>query len=778
MSREAGLAGFGNPLRRREDDRLVCGHGRFADDVPAAGLLHAAIVRSAHAHAIIRAIDVTAARSAPGVVAVLTGAEAEDDGLATISSPVELSRPDGGKASETLRPLLCRDRVRHVGEPIALVLGENPASAQKAAELVDVDYETLPAVATIEEALAPGAPSTWDWAPDNVGVLWREGDVEAAEAAFQAAAHIVRARIRISRVTAATLEPRTATGWVEDGRMVLRTSYQSPHSLRRQLAQNVFKVEPSAVRVIADDVGGSFGMKSGLYREDVLVLWAARRLGRPIRWTSSRAEAFLADEHARDLVARTELALDRDGTFLAFRASLDVNMGAYLNGRSLPLINNIGGIAGVYRTPHITAEVRGIFSNTSQTSAYRGAGRPEATYVLERTIDVAARQLDCDPFELRMRNLIPPDAMPFKTGLVFTYDCGQFARNMEMASDLIDRPGFARRREEARGRGRLRGLGIANPIEVAGGPFGKPAKDMARLTVLADGDFLLECGAMSVGQGLETAMVQLAAARLGVPPERIRYAQGDTDLLPMGRDNGGSSSLAVGGSAVTRTVERLIETARDLAADALECAAGDLQFQAGAFRVAGTDHAITLTELAQRWHADTNRPSDQQALAAAAQFQPGDVTYPNGCHICEVEIDPETGKVDIAAYVAVEDVGRVLNPLLVEGQLHGGIAQGVGQALKERIVHASNGELMTGSFSDYGMPIAVDLPSFRLASREVPTSVNPLGVKGVGEAGTVGALSATMNAVCDALGVAHFDMPASPDRVWQAIQAGKDPGGP
>ena len=762
-----GVPSFGTPVRRREDARLVAGKGRFADDLALPQLLHAAIVRSAYAHALIRSLDVSAARAAPGVVAVLTATEAAEDGLGLIPTPGEFSGPDGTKVQGTPRPLLCSDRVRHLGEPVALVVAESPALAQDAAELVQVEYEALPAVSLAEDAIAPGAPAVWDARPGNVATLWRKGDAEAIAAASRSAAHVTRAEIDVSRVTAAPLEPRTATGSVEDGRLVLRTSTQGPHNLRDSLARTVFKTEPSQIRVIAEDVGGSFGMKSGVYREDVLVLWAARRLGRPVRWASSRAEAFLSDEQARDANIRTELALDADGNFLAFSARCDVNIGAYLTGRSLPLLNNIGGIAGVYRTPLLFAEIRTIFTNTVQTAAYRGAGRPEATYALERTIDIAARELGLDPFELRMRNLIPPEAMPFRTALVFNYDCGDFAGNMTMAADLIDRPGFASRRAAAKARGTLRGLGFANPIEVAGGPFSRPGKDMSRITVDPDGMLTLACGIMSTGQGLETAMTQLVAERLGIPPERIRYRQGDTDSLPFGRGSGGSSSLAVGGAAVSVALDRLIEEARRRAADALEASAGDLVFGAGAFRVAGTDRAVELAALAG---------GEEGELSAEAEFLPPDVTYPNGCHACEVEVDPETGKVEVVDYAAVEDIGRVLNPLLVDGQMHGGIAQGFGQAVKEAIVHDGNGELITGSFNDYAMPLASDLPYFRLANREVPTAVNPLGSKGVGEAGTVGSLAAIMNAVCDALaelGVRHVDMPATPERVWSAIRAVK-----
>jgi len=765
MPRDSGA------VTRREDIRFITGAGRYTGDVRSDGMLFAAIVRSIHPHASIDGVETEAARSSPGVVAVLTSPDAESDGILDLSGPVSIPSSKDGPLT-TRRPALAGRRARYVGEPIALVVAESAAAAHDAAELVEVAYTTLPGLALTEHALAANAPTIWEDFPGNVAFEVRMGNADAVGKAFAAAAHVTRAEIDVTRVTAAPLEPRVSTGDVEGGRLVLRSSHQSPHALRAGLAR-IFRVDPSEIRVIAEDVGGSFGMKGGVYAEDVLVLWAARRLGRPVCWTSGRSEAFLSDENGRDVNARTELALDGDGNFLAFRVRYDVNIGAYLSSRSLAPLNNIGGIAGVYRTPYIAAEIRGIFSNTVPTAPYRGAGRPEATYVLERTIDMAARELGVDASDLRRRNLVPPEAMPFKTGLVFTYDCGEFAANMDKASELIDRAGFDARREESRCRGKLRGLGMSNPIEVAGGPYSKPGKDISRVTVRPDSEIILECGIMSVGQGLETAMIRLAALQLKTLPERISYRQGDTDRLSHGKGSGGSGGLSIGGSAVARAVARLIENARLLAADHLEVAETDLEYEASGFRVAGTDRVVSLTELAA--YVAESGPADS-TLSGEAEFQPEKVTFPNGCHMCEVEIDPETGKVDIVAYVAVEDVGRVLNPTLVEGQMHGGIAQGVGQALKEAVIHDENGELLTGSFNDYAMPFASDLTAFRLATREVPTAVNPLGVKGVGEAGTVGSLAATMNAICDALadvGVRHINMPATPARVWSAIQAAR-----
>jgi len=770
---------LGGAVRRREDFRFVSGKGRYTDDMSLPGLVFAAIARAPYAHAKITSLSVEEARSTPGVLAVLTAVEAEADGLALIKSSVNLKRPDGSDAPVTPRPLLAYDRVRFVGEPVALVVAESAEQAAQAAELVEAEYEPLPVVAGVKQALAPGAPSLWEAAPDNIAYRWHKGDDAAIDAALAGAAHVTRAEVLISRVTAAPMEPRVAIGAVEDGRLVLRTSTQSPKQVRDVMAGAVFHIDSSEIRVLAEDVGGSFGMKAGVYREDVLVLWAARRIGRPVKWTSSRSEAFLSDEHARDIVATTELALDAEGRFLAFRARLDNDIGAYLSGRSLPITFNIGGIAGVYTTPLLAGELRGIFSNKVQTSAYRGAGRPEATYVLERTIDIAARETGVDPFELRRKNLIPAEAMPYETPFIFKYDCGEFAANMALAAELADRDGFAARREAARARGLLRGLGVANAIEVAGGPFTRPTRDSSRLTVEADGTIVLECGSMSVGQGLETSMPELAAAGLGIPSERIRYRQGDSDSLAVAHGSAGSSATPVGGTAVHLAVEKLIETARQRAAEVLEAAVADIEYASGTLRVAGTDRVVTLADLAAgSAPGASGRPSDLDPLSAEAEFHPEQVTYPNGCHICEVEIDPETGRLEVVDYVAVEDLGRVLNPMLVEGQLHGGIAQGAGQALQELVVYDGNCELMSGTFNDYSLPLASDLPFFRTATREVPTTANPLGVKGVGEAGTVGALAAAVNAVCDALaeyGVTHVDMPATPQRIWE-VTKGKMPG--
>jgi carbon-monoxide dehydrogenase large subunit len=649
--------------------------------------------------------------------------------------------------------------VRFVGEPVALVLARTLAAAQDAAEQVVVDYEDAACVTEPRAARAAAAPLVWDDRPGNLAYRWQHGDAAAVAAALAASARVVRLASVVSRVAAMPMEPRAALATLaEDGRLLVRLSHQSPHQFRDEAAK-LFGLAPRDVRVVVRDVGGSFGMKSGALREELLVSWAALRLRQAVRWAASRSETFLSDEHARDLVLQVELGLDAQARFTALRVGYEVNVGAYMSWRSTAPVNNIGGISGVYAIPVTAAEVLGVFTHTQPTAPYRGAGRPDATYAIERIIDVAAAELGLDPAELRRRNLIPASAMPYRTSFRFEYDCGDFERNLDQALALARYAGFGERRAEARRRGMLRGIGIAMPIEMAGGML----SDNARLTANADGTVTLRVGSMSVGQGHETGLSRLVAQALGIPLASVRYEQGDTDLLAVGRGNGGSSALIQGGSALRQASADLIEKARDAAARRLEAHAADIEFAQGALRVRGTDHGVTLAELA----------GGGETLEGVGQFKPERPTFPNGCHVCEVEVDPATGQVTPLQYVSVEDVGRVLNPALVEGQIHGGVAQGLGQALLEQVCFDAHGQLVTGSFMDYAMPRADDLPPIVSASQETPTALNPLGVKGVGEAGTVGALSAVMNAVCDALrpeGVRHLDMPATPMRVWQALR--------
>ena len=768
---------IGQSVRRLEDPRLVQGLGRYSDDVSLPREARAVLVRSPHAHARIRRADATAALAAPGVLAVLTAADLAADGVGNLPSDRARKRRDGSPAFPTPRPALAREQVRHVGDPVALVVAETHAQALDAAERVVVEYEPLPAVTGAADALRPEAPLVWDEAPGNVAFVAEAGQREAVARAFASAARVARVDFVVTRVAAAPLEPRAAVGEYDPrgGRYTLHTGIQAPHGTRTLVA-DILKVPHARVRVVTGDVGGSFGMRSGIYPEMVLVLWAAQQLNRPVKWTSDRREGFVTDEHGRDNVSTAELALGPDGTFLALRVAITLNVGAYLTQRSAgPGTNNIGGVAGVYVTPAIHHQTTGVFTNTTPTGPYRGAGRPEATYAIERVIDVAARDLGLDPIELRRRNLIPPSAMPFRTGLVFTYDSGDFGRGMDLALSLADAAGFDKRRAEARTRGRLRGLGLANAIEVAGGPYTSVNPDTAEIRVNPDGSVTVFTGSTSMGQGNETAFAQIVSERLGVPPARIQVLWGDSDALGAGRGNGGSGALTVGGSAVVRASEKIVERGRRIAARMLEAAPEDVQLRDGRFTVAGTDRGVTLAEVARTAYQPRQLPPGMEpGFSETAAFTPPAVTFPNGCQVCEVEVDPETGVVRIVRHAVVDDVGRMVNPMLVKGQIHGGVVQGLGQAMFEELVYeAQTGQLLAGSFMDYAMPRADDLPLFEVDSHEVPTQVNPLGAKGVGEAGTVGALPALVNAVNDALaplGVRHLDMPMTPERVWRAIR--------
>ena len=764
-------------IRRREDPRLLTGQGNYAADATPPNIAVATFLRSPHAHARIGAIDPTPARTIPGVIAVYTAADLTD--VAPIPGGIGFPRPDGGPAAKTDRPLLAADRVRFVGEPVALIISATRAAGLEAAEAIAVDYTALPVVTEPIAALASGAPTVWDDVADNIGFLWQRGDADGNAAALAGSAHVTTLDFTVSRVTANSMEPRGAWAQIaEDGRIELHASHQSPFGLRNAIAASNFQIPPTDIRVLPGDVGGSFGMKAGVHLESVLVAWAARRLNQPVRWIADRTEGFLTDEQAREMRITASLGLDANGKITALKLRWDVNLGAYVSGRSGWSVGNIGGIAGVYDIPFIAAQVCGVLTHTVPTAAYRGAGRPEATYAIERLIDVAARELGISPYELRRRNLIPPEAMPYKTALTFTYDCGEFEENMREAAKLSDFASFEERRAEAAKRGKLRGIGLCNCIEVAGGPFLRPAKDLATLRLAEDGTLILRSGSMSVGQGLETTFSQLIADRFGVDIEQVRWEGGDTDLLASGKGNGGSGALCIGGSAVSLAMDKVIEKCRRIAAELLEAAVVDIEFSDARFTITGTDRSVSLAEIARAVHDPAHiPPGEEGGLVESGEFTPTAVTFPNGTHVCEVEIDAETGVTTIVRYSAVEELGRVLNPMIVAGQIHGGVVQGVGQALGEIITHdTESGQMLTASFMDYQMPRADEYPDFRLATREVPTAVNPLGAKGVGEAGTVGALGAAMNAINDALaplGIRHFDMPATPARVWAAMQAAK-----
>src|SRR5262247_1023316 len=769
-----GQFGIGQSLKRVEDVRLLRGEGRFHHDVNLPGQVHMTVVRSTHAHARIRGIDSTAARHAPGVIAVFTFADL--DGLSTMKMTLKRKRPDGSPMFAPAHRGLTQDRVRYVGDPIALVIAGTAAQAADAVELLRVDYEPLPAVTSTAEAI--GGPAVWDDCPDNISNLFEVGDKAGTDAAFAKAAHVVRRRYVITRVHAQYMEPRGALGVYDpsEDRYTLYADVQYPHRVRNALASNILKVPEHQIRVIAGDVGGAFGTKGWQYPEHKLVLWAARKLRRPVKWTCERREAILADEHARDNVSDAELALDADGRFLALRVHTLANVGAYVSSdrNLLATFSNVVTLVGVYSFPTAYVHVTCVMTNTNSTAPYRGAGRPEATYVLERLIDDAARELGLDPLELRRKNLIPASAMPYKNPLGATYDCGDFATSMEKALKLGDVTGFARRRDEARGRGKLRGLAVVNPIEQAAGP----QPEFAEIRFAPSGSATVLMGSKNQGQGHETTFKQILNERLGLDPNDVLYVDGDTDRVAFGMGTMGSLSTVIGGTALWQAADKVITKGKKIAARLLEAAEADVTFTDGKFGVVGTDRAVGLREVARAaFQPNQLPPGVEPGLYETGTFSPRQATWPNGCHVCEVEVDPDSGAVEIVAYSIVDDVGTVVNPVTLKGQIHGGVAQGVGQALMEQVVYdRESGQLLTASFMDYAMPRGDTFPDMHIESNPVPTKLNPIGAKGAGEAGTVGALPAVMNAVIDALasvGVRQLDMPATPERVWQAIQDAK-----
>jgi aerobic carbon-monoxide dehydrogenase large subunit len=735
-------------------------------------------VRSPHAHAQIRRVDTSVAAGAPGVLAVLTGADLARDGLGTTRTTLQRKRPDGAPMFAPAHPGLVCDRVRYVGDPVALVVAETPAQARDAAELVAVDYEPLPSVAATAGAAAPGSAAVWDECPDNISNVFEAGDRAAADAGFARAHRVIRRRYVITRVHAQYLEPRGALGsWDPgEGRYTLYADVQYPHRVRNALASMIFRVPEHRVRVVAGDVGGGFGAKGWQYAEHRLVLWAARRLGRPVKWTCERHEALLADEHARDNISEAELAVDAHGRFLALRVRTTANLGAYVSSdrNLLPTFANVATLVGVYTFPAAHVQVTGVLTNTNPTAPYRGAGRPEASYVIERLIDDAARELGQDPVELRRKNLVPPSAMPYRTALGATYDCGEFEKSLDEALKLADVAGFAARRAAARRRGALRGVGVACVIERAAAP----GPEFAEIRFDPSGSATILLGTKSQGQGHETTFKQILHERLGLDPREVRFVDGDTDRVGFGMGSTGSRSTVIGGTALWLAADKVVAKGTKIAARLLEAAAADVRFADGRFAVAGTDRGVSIRDVARAAFQPGQLPADvEPGLYETGTFSPRAATFPNGCHVCEVEIDEATGAVALASYVVVDDVGTVINPLTLEGQIHGGVAQGVGQALLEQVVYdPGSGQLLTGSFMDYGIPRADTMCAIAVHGNPVPTTLNPLGAKGAGEAGTVGALPAVLNAVMSALGplgVRDFDMPATSERVWQAIENAK-----
>jgi aerobic carbon-monoxide dehydrogenase large subunit len=768
-----GEFAIGQSVSRFEDPRLLKGGGRYVADMVLPGMVFGHVLRSPHAHARIRSIDVSRAKAAPGVLVVLTGADWKASGWGDLPVPGGLKRRDGS----VFRPpyvALVTDRVRFVGDYVAFVVAETYHQALDAAELIAVDYEPLPACVSTAEAVRAGAPRVWDDCPDNIGFVQLFGDKAAAEAAIAKADHVIKHRFIVNRVTAATMEPRGCLGDYNatEDRYTIYTTLQRTHPFRSELAP-ILKVSESKIRVVAGDIGGSFGMKSAVYNEVALVLLASKRIGRPVKWTSTRSESFLCDAQARDNVTEAELALDKEGNFVGLRVKTIAAIGAYLQTGMPAFTGNIGTLAGVYRTPAIHADVSAVYTHTNPVRPYRGNGRPEAAYVIERIVDLAADQLGIDPAELRRRNYIASGAMPFKTGLTFTYDSGEFEKSMDMALGLADFAGFEHRRQEARKRGKLRGIGLSNTIERAAAQ----GFEGAEIRFDKSGTATLLSGSVTQGQGHETIFKQIMCDRLGIDPQEVHYIQGDTDEVFVGEGTGGSRSATIGGSAVMIAAERITEKAKHIAAHILQLDADEISFADGVFSSPKSNRTLTIKEVAKEAMEPANLPKgiDVGLIATATYFAPVQ-NFPNGCHICELEIDEETGEVEIVRYSVVDDVGTVINPLLLKGQIVGGVAQGVGQVLMEDIRFNEDGQNLTASFMDYAMPRAADISAVDVKSNPVPTMTNPLGVKGAGEAGCVGAMPAVANALVDALshlGVRHIEMPATPERLWRTINGGQ-----
>jgi len=770
-----GEFAIGQGVARFEDPRLLRGGGRYVDDIVLPRMAMGYVLRSPHAHAKIRAFDIARAIAAPGVLLVLTGADWKRSGWGDLPVPGGQKRRDGSPMYRSPYPALAHDHARWVGDYVVFVVAETYAQAADAAELIEVDYEPLPSVTSTADATSPGAPRVWDDCADNICFVHLAGDKAAADAAFARADHIVRHRLEISRVTAVTMEPRGCIGDYDatSGHYTLYAQPQGVHTFRSDLAQQVLKVPESRVHVIAGDIGGSFGMKSAIFNEAPLVLLASKLTGRPVKWQSTRSEAFLSDAEARDNITDAELALDKDGTFLGMRVKTIANMGAHLQSGTPNFLNNLGTLAGVYRTPAIHADVTAVYTHTNPVRPYRGNGRPEAAYVIERLVDLAADEIGIDPAELRRRNLIPPEAMPFKTGLTFTYDCGEFEKILDEGMQRADVAGFSRRRADSHKHGKLRGLGISYSIERAG----TLGFEGAEVRFDRSGAVTLFSGSVTQGQGHETVFKQLVCDSLGIHPDLAEYVQGDTDKVFFGQGTGGSRSATLAGSAFHGAVEKIAAKAKALAAHLLGVGVADLNFAEGIFSSPKTNRTLTMQEVARAAADPAKLPNDMEGGLAATSVYRADVeNYPNGCHVCEVEIDRDTGAVEIARYTVVDDVGTVLNSMLLHGQIHGGVAQGIGQIMMENISRDSSGQPVTGSFMDYAMPRASDFGEIDVESHPVPTRTNPLGVKGAGEAGCVGAWPAVANALVDALsefGVRHIEMPATPERVWRAMNGRK-----
>jgi carbon-monoxide dehydrogenase large subunit len=763
---------LGQPARRHEDLPLITGHGRYTDEMVLPRTAHAFVLRSVVAHARIKHINAAAARGMPGVLLVATAEEARE--LGDVPCVIPLTNRDGTPRHDTPRPVLALQTVRHVGQPVALVVAETLSAARDAAEAIEVEYAALPAVTEAKDAIRRGAPQLFDHIPGNIVFDWDNdaGDAEATDAAFAKAARVVTLELINNRIVVNSMEPRNALADYDaaSGRSTLYTGTQGPHFVRDQLAEPVLKLPKDKLRLITPNVGGAFGMKAFVYPEHALVVWASRTLARPVKWQEDRSEGFVSDNQGRDHTARAELAVDENGRFLGLRVFILANLGAYLSpfGCFVPT-RATDLVSGLYATGAIHVNVKGVCTNTVPVCAYRGAGRPEAAYLLERLVDAAARELGMSPDAIRRINFVPPSALPYTSATKLLLDSGEFEEVMNRAMAAAQWSSFPQRRRKSERNGKLRGIGMATYTERCGGGFPEVAS-----IEFKNGRIELVMGNQEYGTGLITSYKQLVSEQLGVDADLIDVVMGDTDRTPSGL-SGGSRALAVAGTALYEAARAIIAKGKQLAAHVLEVSAQDVSFEDGMFRVAGTDLQIDVFELAKAARDPAKLPAGMEpGLDAAHQRVPPAQTFPNGCHIVELEIDPDTGAVSIERYTVVDDFGRTINPLLLEGQVHGGIVQGIGQALLEHAVYdAQDGQLLSGSFMDYAVPRAGDLPSFSFSTHNVPTTANPLGVKGAGEAGAVGAPPAVINAVVDALsrraGSRHIDMPATPRRVWEAL---------
>ncbi len=780
--------GIGASVRRTEDMRFITGRGRYTDDFNLPRQTHAAFARSPYPHARITGVDTSAAKDVPGVSSVLTGADMAADGLGGLPCGWLVKSKDGSDMKQPPHPPLAAERVNYVGEPYAIVIADTPAAARAGAEAIIADFEELDAVAAVDQAIH--AATIHPEAPENRCYLWSLGEEEATNEAIEAAAHVTSLKIVNNRLIPNAIEPRAALANFDasNGEITLYTTSQNPHLARLILAAFVQIAPEHKLRIIAPDVGGGFGSKIFVYSEETAVAWAAKRIGRPVKWTATRSESFLADAHGRDHVTHADLALDADGRFTALRVRTTANMGAYLSTFASSVPTYLYGtlLAGQYKTPNIHVEVEAVFTNTAPVDAYRGAGRPEATYVLERLVETAARELNMDPAELRRKNFIQPEDFPYQTPVALEYDVGDYEASLNKALELIDHKGFPERKKEANARGRKRGIGFSCYIEACGlAPSqlaislgaGVGLYESGEVRVNPTGSVTVYTGSHSHGQGHETTFAQIVASRLGIPFEDVEIVHGDTGRVEFGLGTYGSRSAAVGGSAIVTATDKVIRKGARIAAHLLDADLDEVDFEDGIYKHRSSNASKTFGEVAFAAYVPADYPNDlEPGLSEKAFYDPNNFTYPAGTHICEVEVDPDTGTVEVVTFVAVDDFGTVINPMIVEGQVHGGLAQGIGQALFEHGIYDDFGQLITGSYMDYCMPRADDLPSFKVDTTVTPCSHNPLGVKGCGEAGAIGATPAVINAITDALGIREIEMPATPERVWRACKTAAEGG--